>query len=48
MDEYRGLKGDMSLINEYDRLKKESSAVSDAIGDIEGQLRADVDIAKNS
>lgn len=46
VDEYRGLKGDMSLINEYDRLKKESSAVSDAIGDIEGQLRADVDIAK--
>lgn len=46
VDEYRGLKGDMSLINEYDRLKKESSAVSDVIGDIEGQLRADVDIAK--
>lgn len=44
--EYGKFAGDMSLINEYDRLKKESAVISDSIGDIEGQLRADLENAK--
>lgn len=44
--EYAKYAGDMGMIDEYDRLKKEAAAVYDALGDIEGQLRADMEIAK--
>ena len=32
--------------NEYDRIKKEAAAITDAMGDVEGQLRADQEHAK--
>lgn len=44
--EYSQYAGDMSMINEYDRIKKEAAAITDAMGDVEGQLRADQEHAK--
>lgn len=44
--EYSGYSGDMGMINEYDRLKKEIGVICDSIGDVEGQLRADCEAAK--
>lgn len=44
--EYSKTAGDMSLIHEFDRMKKELAVLHDQIGDIEGQLRANVEFAK--
>lgn len=44
--EYSGYAGDMGMINEYDRMKKEIAVLADSIGDVEGQLRAEAEIAK--
>lgn len=44
--EYAGYAGDMSLINEYDRLKKELSVIQSTLGDMDGQLRSDIERAK--
>ena len=38
--DFSGYAGDMGMINEYDRLKKEIGTVQDQLGDVEGQLRA--------
>lgn len=46
VSEYSGYAGDMGMINEYDRMKKEIAVISDSIGDVEGQLRADAEMAK--
>lgn len=43
---YSSYAGDMGMINEYDMIKKEAAAISDALGDVEGQLRADQEHAK--
>lgn len=44
--EYSGYAGDMGMINEYDRMKKEAAVLADSIGDAEGQLRAEAEFAK--
>ena len=44
--EYAQYAGDMAMINEYDKLKKECAVIADSIGDVEGQLRADSEAAK--
>lgn len=44
--EYAGYAGDMGMINEYDKMKKEISVLADSIGDVEGQIRAEAEIAK--
>lgn len=46
IEEYAQYAGDMGLINEYDRLKKESGVILNSVGDAEGQLRADQESAK--
>lgn len=44
--EYSKTAGDMSLIHEFDKMKKELAVLHDQIGDIEGRLRANVEFAK--
>lgn len=44
--EYNRYSGDMGLINEFDALKKLVAVMADSIGDLEGRLRADSEIAK--
>lgn len=44
--DYSSYAGDMAMINEYDRIKKESAAITDALGDMEGQMRAEQEHAK--
>lgn len=40
VSEYASYAGDMSLINEYDRMKKYVSAAQNRLGDMEGSVRA--------
>lgn len=44
--EFSEFAGDMGMIVEYDRLKKEVAVIQDQIGDIEGQLRAAGEVVK--
>ncbi len=44
--DFAGYAGDMGMINEYDRLKKEVGVIQDRLGDIEGQLRAAGEVIK--
>ena len=44
--DFSGYAGDMGMINEYDRLKKEIGTVQDQLGDVEGQLRAAGEVIK--
>lgn len=44
--DYSGYAGDMGMINEYDRLKKEIGVIQDQLGDVEGQLRAAGEVVK--
>lgn len=44
--DFSGYAGDMGMINEYDRLKKEIGVIQDQLGDVEGQLRAAGEVIK--
>lgn len=44
--EYAGYSGDMGMINEYDRMKKEVAVIADSIGDADGTMRANEIAAK--
>lgn len=44
--DFAGYAGDMGMINEYDRLKKEVGVIQDQLGDVEGQLRAAGEVIK--